>query len=740
MPPDESALVTNDNEKKGQVAVGAYILQMGDGNGGVVNVAPRRWGHLYERHAGPIDRRPRPFLALLDRDEEIATAKTALSVSRHVFLFGPAGSGKTSLLRSLAHLPESGLFPDGVVYLSAIEVGELGLEDVLQILFDAFHESRTIFKPTLAEIQTAMWNIKALILLDNLHFNREESSALLAAAPGCTFVLASLERILWGKGELIESGGLPPEEALDLFVLELNRSLGGQEQVEVQEICASLGGHPLRIVQIASLVREKRAEIDAIKAQLLKNAPDDVVLRTLLESSTGSQKVVISILAAAGGAAVPFQLLEDVSQSAELKSDLQILVSLGMVQAQDLKFNLAGGLSTAADPFLDLAAWEDRLIKYLVAWLAKRPAQALLENALGLLVKMIQKAEQKNRWRDVLRIGQGLENTLILSRRWRAWLEVLRLMLKAARALGNRKTEAWVLHQLGTRAACLGPDAQARGFLTQALEIRQAIGDRAGLGVTQNNLRVLFNVPLPVDVRPASPRRTVTMVAIGAGLFTVLFVLAAGMFLLSSNSPESLIPPTLTVTPSIPLTPGQTPLPRVLVDFVLQADMAIWESKETFDPDDNVFEDCDLTFGALPLPPCGFARWESTVLEDDSQRQDVLVVEPFHANGAQIQGTYDLRDIEVTKGDRLVTVVGFLKDAETLGLAFYVLFSTGDPGFLPVVVYATRDRNDGRLIEESTLLPDELAGQRGYFILQVSAAPNTTANWASWVVARLERP
>jgi hypothetical protein len=206
------------------------------------------------------------------------------------------------------------------------------------------------------------------------------------------------------------------------------------------------------------------------------------------------------------------------------------------------------------------------------------------------------------------------------------------------------------------------------------------------------------------------------------------------------NSPEGLLPPTLTVTPSKTLTSEQTPNPTILADFVLQADTAVWESKETFDPDDNVFEDCDLMFGMSPLPPCGFARWENALLEDGSQRQDVLVVEPFHANGALIQGTYDLRDLVIGKGDRLVTAVGFLKAAETLGVAFYVLFSTGDPGLTPVVVYATRDRNDGRLVEESTVLPDELAGQRGYFILQVSAAPNTAANWATWAVARLERP
>jgi hypothetical protein len=382
---------------------------------------------------------------------------------------------------------------------------------------------------------------------------------------------------------------------------------------------------------------------------------------------------------------------------------------------------------------------------------------------MDLLVQAIHKAEEKSRWHDVVRIGRGLESTLILSRRWQSWLDMLNLILKAARALGDRQVEAWALHQIGTRAACLGPDETARGFLTQALQIRQALGDRAGLAVTRNNLRVFFNVPLPRDVRQAGTRRWITCGAIVAGLFVIISAFVIGLFLLfskrfavapapvtstatavdrstSTNPPGALNSPSPTVIPFATLAPAQTPASTTLVNFVSEANRAVWESSETFDPNDEVFEDCDLTFGAPSLRPCGFARWEDAALEDDSVHQTVIVVEPYYSNGAQIRGTYDLTDLTLSQGDRLVTVVGFLKAAETLGVGFSVSFSTGDPDFSPVLVYETRDRNDGRLIEAVTLLPDEVIGQRGYFILQVVAAPNTDANWASWVVARLERP
>jgi len=281
--------------------------------------------------------------------------------------------------------------------------------------------------------------------------------------------------------------------------------------------------------------------------------------------------------------------------------------------------------------------------------------------------------------------------------------------------------------------------------------------------VTQNNLHVFFDIPLPSNIGRSGWRRCLTCGTIVVGLIGIVSVAIAGLFLLLSsrsnqpappviptatatntqtptNPPDVTVSPPSTATPSASYTPTRTPIPEILVDFVLEANTAVWESSETFDPNDDVFGDCDLTFGAPPLPPCGFARWETTTLEDDSTLQNVLVVEPYHTNGAQIWGTYDLTALTIAEGARLVTVVGFLNSAETLGVAFQVSFTTGDPNFSSVLVYETRDRNDGELVEAVTLLPDEIIGQSGYFILRVLAAPNTNANWASWVVARLEQP
>jgi hypothetical protein len=355
--------------------------------------------------------------------------------------------------------------------------------------------------------------------------------------------------------------------------------LDEREQAEVREICVLLGSHPLKVLQAASVVREGMATISDVRAQI-QQVTDDEIPRLSLEESTDTQKRLIAIMAAAGGIAVPVEHLRSISQSDVVVKDLQELVSLGLVQADGSRFQLAGELSGTISRLWDLASWEDRLIEFLVEWLIKKPAQNLLDESLDLLVDAIHKAEKKNRWLDVVKIGRGLERVLIFRKRWQTWLDILNLILKAARALGDRKVEGWVLHQIGTRAACLGFNESARGFLTQALNIRQAIGDQAGLAVTQNNLHVFFNIPLPPKAGQPGCRRCLTCGAVGSGVAVIAAVVIAGAFLLfgpranpvpqpntipeviESNTP---IPPTRTRTPtkthtSIPdtYTPTQT--------------------------------------------------------------------------------------------------------------------------------------------------------------------------------------
>ena len=773
---------TIDGDIRGQVAVGNYILQIGDVNGGVVNVAPQTQAPNYTKRKGPVNLRPRPFPTLLDRDDETASVKSALQASTPVSLFGPAGIGKTSLLRSLAHAPELSSFPDGVVYLT---VPSLGLEDLLQSLFDAFYESQSSFKPTDTEIRVALQGVKALIMLDDLALSRDEIAALMDAIPGCTFVLASLERSIWGEGKIISLDGLPVEEALDLFVLELNRALVDQEQVEAREICASLDGHPLRILQSASLVREKTKTISTLRTELQGDASEAAWVSNSLSTLTESQQRLLAILAAGDGAVIPESHLGALSKSPDVFRELQGLISRGLVQAHSPRYSLTGSLPASLASLWDLSSWEDVLINYLVEWLSQQPGQMLIEESADVLVSSIKKAGEKKRWPDVIRLGRALERILIMWKRWQTWLDILNLILKAARALGDRKAEAWALHQIGTRAACLGFNEPARGFLTQALQIRQAIGDQAGLALTQNNLHVFFKIPLPLKTGQSGCRRWLKCGTIGAGGALVFGVMVVGALILFWPDPPAPEPPPVVITeevfvsatpvpvsttevPSlIPTTPTSitpsatvthtatptatvTPTPIILVDFVESAPKARWYGTNNRNVTSEFFQQESLEFGVEYPDPIGFSIWDSPVLETGDLVEDILYTRPFYSFElpGSVTGFYDLRGLSFESGDTFVASVGFSEEADgTEGAYFNVFFNEDNstfcstqytsPCILLKQIYATYD---GKLQDFIFVMPPSMIGKKGWIALQVDSDEKSTLDLTVWVTAHLERP
>src|SRR5262249_57035552 len=104
------------------------------------------------------------------------------------------------------------------------------------------------------------------------------------------------------------------------------------------------------------------------------------------------------------------------------------------------------------------------------------------------LLRVQQHATDTRRWGEALRLGRLLEGTLVVSARWGAWELALEGCLGAAKALGDRSVEAWVLHEMGTRALCLGGEPTARRLVTQAAALREAAGEHAAAAISRRNL------------------------------------------------------------------------------------------------------------------------------------------------------------------------------------------------------------------------------------------------------------
>jgi hypothetical protein len=120
---------------------------------------------------------------------------------------------------------------------------------------------------------------------------------------------------------------------------------------------------------------------------------------------------------------------------------------------------------------------------------------------LGNLLGLLEWASEKQRWADVIKLGQAADPYLALNGLWDAWGKVLEQVLLAAQKLNDRAIQAWAYHQLGTRAIGVGGLKEAVGLLVRALRLRIALGDVGGILFTQHNLAIVLP-PTPYEPEP----------------------------------------------------------------------------------------------------------------------------------------------------------------------------------------------------------------------------------------------
>jgi LysM repeat protein len=563
--PPESIAAHIEGAVSGQVAVGRHVLQIGSVHGGVVNVALSDQQPRLRPRPAPVILRPRPLLGLVDRETEVGAATGALRSATPVAFHGQDGLGKTALLRHLAHHAATSSFSDGVVYLSA---RRQSVDDLLQSLFDAFYESDVPFKPTGAQARHALQGKRALILLDDVCLARDEVETLLDAAPGCAFLLASAERCLWGEGRALGLHGLPPDDGLALVERELGRPLSPEERPSAQALCAALEGHPLHIIEAAAMAREEGLLLAEVVSRVRTPAPAEALTAQVLASLAEPERRVLAALAALGDAPINAEHLPDLTGLPNVAPFLQALETRGLVQAHSPRYSLTGTLAQTIRESWNLTSLVERALAHFTAWAEGGQQPGSLVEEAGAILHVLEWAAEAGRWTEVLRLGQAVEGGLALGGRWSAWAQVLRWLLQAAQALGDRAAEAWAQHQLGTRALCLEESAAARAWLNKALRLRESLGDRAGTAVTRHNLNVLLSPPALPQEPSIPPETPVTGVSAAStapflvkGIVVVVsaLLLAAGGLGVRHLWPQATPTPTTVVTATSTLMPSDTP-------------------------------------------------------------------------------------------------------------------------------------------------------------------------------------
>ena len=609
-----------------QVAIGNYIVQIGRVEGGVVNILNEAPPPPRLRPQ-PVLLRPKPFTNLLDRETETTTFVEALKSQQPVECTGVPGAGKTSLLRHLANQPQlPTAFPAGVIYF---EVNKQSAADLLKSIFDAFYICDFPIKPNETEIRHYLQSVSALVLLDDVEIDAKQIQSLMNVAPNCTFVAVTRERILLGEAVDVTLKGLPAADAVRLFQNELRRPLSAEEEKGAQIICESVACIPLLVLRAAHEARAQNRSLLNVVSESKLTPGDQRLAVSEIDSSSENEKKVLAALAVFAGAPVAAEHVAAVAGVTSVESLLEDLERRGLVQSHEQHYKLAGDVK--AQQLGNLKPWFARAVVHLVDWTRERRNQhKLIAGSAAAILLILKRAVAAQAWNEVGSLGHAVEESLTVNGQWDMWATVLNSINKAARAQGDIAEQAWVLHQLGTRALLLGDRAQAEASLTDALDIRERLNDATGAAVTRHNLNILLG-PLPPETQDDNSSNGAggdvasTPAWLKIGVMTLVGVaILAGLLIwyFWPNPPPPVVPPKIasfSVSPSAIPANGQAQLCYEV------------ENADSVRIDPNIGERKPASKECLSVTPGETLTYTLTAFAADGQsasRQITLNVEP----------------------------------------------------------------------------------------------------------------
>ncbi len=535
----------------GQVAVGENITQFYAEAGAVVNYSAPREQQRPRLRPLPVQRLPRDFPGLLGREEQVGIAKAAFSSGSPVEFFGEPGIGKSALLRHLAHHADQRPSEGTIHHASAGEP----LEDSLQFVFECFYECETTLIPTPAQLREYLQERRALLIFDDVELERDDLERLMDVLSACSLLTASTQRHLWGEGQAIELGGLDEREALALVEGEIDRPLSGEEREAVRTLWSAVVGNPLRLLQAGA---EMRRGLAAARLADTVTVEPGTLDSSLVGSLSPGDRLLLEPLAALPAGSLHRDDLARLTGLSDARKRLKALEERALVQSQSPRYGLAAGLGDELLDEKERRRWRERLLAHFADRGDELPDSADGPTALALLEWA---ANDDERRPEALRLVRVLDKTFNLGGRWGSWRRALEAALVAARGLGDRAAEAWSLHQLGSRALCLGDTAAAGASLSAALELRETLGDHQGAAITRHNLELLSATPSAGHGRGRWLNPTILLAALAlvAGTATAL--------VLSQSNDSSPGPTAGKYLPPIP-TQGSKPDLVVAIDTV----------------------------------------------------------------------------------------------------------------------------------------------------------------------------
>ncbi len=441
---------------------------------------------------------------LVGREDEIGFAQYALENGTPAMFSGPSGIGKSAMMLELAvqHQTNGALserFPDGIVLIPSI--GKRKSDDVLQIIFQSFYPTETPLKCIAAERDAMLGDKRALILLDDVEMEDKEIVRMMRILPDSAFAFASNESRLEGIALQIDLAGLAPEHAMALFSREIGRRLDVEELMTIDMLCVALEGNPQQILMVAALVRATPSHLHEIGSKTTPQEIKQTIAALTLSSLTAHEKKVLAALGAGNGGTLSPDTISLLTAVPGIAPILEALCRRKLVENFGNRYYLPETLKEYLPQIWDLSDWYEFEIRHFLAWVeSNRQKPARVQPEWETIFAMPDWQRAAGRSTEVVQLGRALDPSLALGGQWDLWDETLQKTLQAAQEAEDRESEAWALHQLGTRAMCNGESLAARYLLAEALELRVSLLDHLGAAVTQHNLDRLRTLPAKAPI------------------------------------------------------------------------------------------------------------------------------------------------------------------------------------------------------------------------------------------------
>ncbi|MEM7553315.1 MAG: NB-ARC domain-containing protein [Cyanobacteria bacterium P01_A01_bin.84] len=488
-----------NNAEHNRLIVGRYFVETGYTHGAIAQLANPEERPALHQSPTPLEVVVRPGNETIESRaviEETITPRVfaesiaALERGEIVEICGKNGIGKTSLLEYLARHPQVRvLFPDGVVSLHPPHpyVG-----DILRQIWNFFYKTQENYLPNFQDVYRTLQDKRGLIVLDENQLTEDELELLMNAVPQCNFLLTSIRSRIKNKGYSITLDGLSIDLALRLLEYALKRKLDPEELPAATSLCSLLNGHPTYLQQAAASTIKNGHTLAEIVSHLPSSGAGEELSQQVLSYCTPLQVEILELLALMGNVGLKSKQLISILQVPECLGALENLYQCHLVKFDGTHYIISQNILEVLPPEHKLEASFRTILSYFEDWVEQYQHQLQKMAAeIDALVQIIEVGVRNSCWQDVLYLVKTVDETVVTSKRWGVWKQILQRGMQAAQALQDKFNEAWTHHQLGIIALAFEYNDTACEEFTKALEIRTSLNDEMGISTTRHNLNLL---------------------------------------------------------------------------------------------------------------------------------------------------------------------------------------------------------------------------------------------------------